>query len=95
MDPRLELEMTLSREEFRRLLPAAVGPGLIREEGDAFEGDEGSRRWTLRLVPLEDGRAGSLVLPRHRVEIRLEGFSDSEAGAFMARFHRGFQRGGG
>ena len=49
----------------------------------------------MRLLPLADRRLGSVVLPRHRVEISLDGYSEEEARAFMARFHRGFQRGGG
>lgn len=94
MDHRLDLEMTLSREEFLRLLPGAVGP--VREAGDgAFHGGGEGRRWSVRLVELPDLRAGSLALRRHRVEIRLEGYPDAEADAFLARFQRGFQRGGG
>lgn len=93
MDHRLDLEMTLSREEFLRLLPGAVGPAT--EEDGAFRGTDGPRKWRIRLVPLPDLRMGPVVLPRHQVEIRLEGYSKGEAEAFMARFHRGFQRGGG
>jgi len=91
MDHRLE--MTLSREEFLRLLPGAVG--AFTEDGDGFRGADGLRSWRIRLIPLPDFRAGRVVLPRHRIEIRLEGYSEAEAAAFMARFHRGFQRGGG
>jgi hypothetical protein len=93
MDRRLE--MTLSREEFLRLLPGAVGPLMETREADLFEGRNGSRRWWIRLVPLRDLQVGRVVLPRHRVEIHLEGYAEEEAEAFMARFHRGFQRGGG
>jgi len=89
------LEMTLSREEFLRLLPGAVGPLTETGEADVFEGGDGPRRWRIRLVPLPDLRVGRMVLPRHQVEIRLEGYAEGEAEGFMARFHRGFQRGGG
>lgn len=89
------LEMTLSRVEFLRLLPGAVGPLTETGEADLFEGQDGPRRWRIRLVPLPDLRVGGVVLPRHRVELRLEGYAEGEAAAFMARFHRGFQRGGG
>jgi hypothetical protein len=87
--------MTLSREEFLRLLPGAAGPLTETGEADVFEGRDGSRRWRIRLVPLPELRVGRVVLPRHQVEICLEGFAGGEAEAFMARFHRGFQRGGG
>lgn len=93
MDQRLE--MTLSREEFLRLLPGAAGSLTETGEADLFEGRDGPRRWRIRLVPLPDLHVGRVILPRHRVEIRLEGFAEGEIAAFMARFHRGFQRGGG
>jgi hypothetical protein len=91
MDHRLE--MTLSREEFLRLLPGAVGP--FTEEDGGFRGTDGSLKWHIRLVPLPELRLGRVVLPRHQVEIRLEGHTAGEAEAFLARFQRGFQRGGG
>ena len=95
MSDSLSLEMTLSREEFLRLLPGAVGLAAATEDGGGFRGWDGARRWTIRLIPLVDLRLGSVNLPRHRIEIQLEGFSKGEVAAFMARFHRGFQRGGG
>ncbi len=91
----LLLEMSITREDFLRLLPGAVGLASIEEAGGVFTQAEGHRRWTIHLVPLVDWRAGSVVLARHRVEIRFEGYSDEEAQAFLAAFHRGFQRGGG
>jgi len=85
--------MTISREEFLRLLPAAVAP---------FEVDDNTIRWSdgdgggaIRLAPLADRRLGSVVIPRHRVEIALEARTEAEGDAFMARFHRAFLRGGG
>ncbi|WP_243300584.1 hypothetical protein [Geothrix oryzisoli] len=95
MEHRLTLEMTLSREEFLRLLPGAVGSFGGPGEGDGFEGRDGPRRWRIRLVPLPDLHVGRVVLPRHRVEIHLQGYAEGEAEAFLTRFHRGFQRGGG
>jgi len=91
---RFNLDMSLSREEFFRLLPAAVGAHGLREDGAAW-GSDGIRSWTIHLRPQEDRRLGRVVLPRHQVEITLEGYGQEEARAFLARFHRGFQRGGG
>ncbi|WP_243294043.1 hypothetical protein [Geothrix mesophila] len=94
MDHRLELEMAISREEFLRLLPGAVGPFAEGEDG-LFRGADGAGRWTIRLVTLADLRLGSVVLPRHRVEVRLSGCPAEAAEAFLARLLRGFMRGGG
>ena len=90
---RRSLEMSLVREEFFRLLPGAVGACEV--DGDTVRWSEGGRGGTIRLVPLEDRRLGSVVVPRHRVEIALEVCSEAEGEAFMGRFHRAFLRGGG
>jgi hypothetical protein len=95
MSDSLSLEMTLSREEFLRLLPGAVGLPVAAEDGGGFGGWDGARRWTIHLFPLGDLRVGSVTLPRHRIEIQLEGYTKGEVEAFMTRFNRGFQRGGG
>jgi hypothetical protein len=91
----VNLEMTISREEFLRLLPGALGQAFVREAEGRFSGGAGARRWTLHLRPLPPRRLGSVELPCHRVEFCFEGHLESEVMEFMARFHRGFQRGGG
>ena len=87
------LEMSITREEFFRFLPAAVGSFVV--DGDTIRTRDGTGGWLIRLTPLADHRAGSVVVPRHRVEIVLETCSEVEGEAFMARFHRAFLRGGG
>ena len=87
------METSITRDEFLRLLPAAVGPFHL--EGDTATHADGGRAWTIRLVPLPACRLGSLSVPRLRVEIALEGYAEAEAAEFMARFRRGFLRGGG
>jgi hypothetical protein len=90
---RHSLEMSLSREEFFRLLPSAVGP--VETSGDTIQGNAGACRWRITLVRLADHRAGSVVVPRHRIDVLIEGCSETDAEAFMERFRRGFLRGGG
>jgi hypothetical protein len=87
--------MSLSREDFLRLLPGAVGAVWVEENEGTFSASDGERRWSIRLSPLADRRLGSVALPSHGVEIHLDGYSEAEAAAFLIRFHRGFQRGGG
>lgn len=91
----LSLEMSISREEFLRLLPWAVGVAAIQEVDGAFSEGQGDHRWTIRLLPLTDRQLGRVILPRHRVDLHFDGYSEEEVEAFMTRFHRGFQRGGG
>lgn len=85
--------MTVSREEFLRLLPAAVASFEL--EGEVIRWSDGDRVGTIRLVPLVTLRLGSVAVPRHRVEIALEACPEADGEAFMARFHSAFLRGGG
>jgi hypothetical protein len=85
--------MSLLREEFFRLLPGAVKDYEV--EGDTVRWSEGGRVGTILLVGLKGRPLGNLVIPRHAVEIALEGWSEAEGEAFMGRFHRAFLRGGG
>jgi len=93
------LDMSISRPDFLRRLPAAVGlelvPELAQEADGRIHGREGGGRWSIRLEALADRQLARVVLPRHRVEIGLEGYGDAEAEVFMARFLRAYQRGGG
>ena len=93
MDFRRTLEMSLSREEFFRLLPSAVGS--FEADGDTIRGDANACRWVIRLERLPDYRAGRVVVPRHRVDMLVDGCSQTDAEAFLERFRRGFLRGGG
>ncbi|MBP1636568.1 MAG: hypothetical protein H6Q10_3142 [Acidobacteria bacterium] len=93
MGIRHSLEMSLSREEFFRALPAAVGPFVV--DGDTIRPPGGTGGWLIRLTPLADHRVGSVAVARHRVEVDFQGASDSEVEVFMNRFRRGFLRGGG
>ena len=87
--------MTLTREDFLRLLPGAVGHEPVQEVGDTFSGGDAPRTWILRLFPLENRRLGSVNLPCHRVDLQLDGYTAPEAEAFLGRFLQGSQRGGG
>jgi len=93
MEFRHSVEMSISREEFFRLLPAAVG--AFEADGERVRWVEQGRGWNIRVVPVPDLRLGSAAIPRHRVEIVLEQCSAVEGAAFLERFHRAFLRGGG
>ena len=91
----VSMDMSISREDFVRLLPVALGMSPFDEKDGLFTGRDGLQHWKLQLIQLEDHRLGSVVLPRHRIELSFEGYAEDEIAAFLARFHRGFQRGGG
>lgn len=91
----LHLEMSTTRADFLRLLPAAVNHVAFAEEGEAFVHREGARGWRIGLQPLPPLRIGQVRLERHRVDFDFSGFAPAEIEAFMARFELHFRRGGG
>ena len=95
--PSERLEMGLDHEEFFRLLPSAVEGRRFTVEGTRVIVEEApDRRVIIRLEPESLRRLGpTLVLPVTPVEIAFEGFRAADACAFLERFHRHYQRGGG
>jgi hypothetical protein len=85
-------EMTLSRADFLRILPGAVGSSAVLEEDGCFRPSGLDPAWTIRLTALPPLRLGLLSLERHRVELDFQG---SGAEAFLDRFWLHFRRGGG
>ena len=88
-------EMSITRDDFLRLLPAAVGHQPFSVEGERIEHRDAGRSWRIRLAPLPDLRVALVRLERHQVVLSLEGYSEEEAAAFMRRFELYFRRGGG
>lgn len=95
--PSERLEMGLGHEEFFRLLPSAVEGRRYTVEGTrVIVEDAPDRRVIIRLEPESLRRLGpTLVLPVTALEIAFEGFGAADASAFLERFHRHYQRGGG
>ena len=88
-------EMTVTRAEFMRLLPAAVGGDVFAEEPDAFVHREPNRSWRIGFQALPELRIALVKLVRHRVEFEFEGYAANEIDVFMARFELYTRRGGG
>ncbi len=92
-------EMTISRADFVRLLPAAVGHQPFDETVNVFSGIEhqpaGARGWKIELLPLPALRIGAIHLERHRVQINFDGYAEADVAAFLTRFELYFRRGGG
>ena len=85
-------EMALTRAEFVRLLPGAIGDAPCRADGDAVHvGDAVS----ITLEPLPPRRLGLFEIPVMRVTLRFHGGDADAAHAFVQRFDRAFQKGGG
>ncbi len=87
--------MTVTRADFLRLLPAAVGGVAFAEEHDGFLHREPQRTWRIAFEPLPELRIGLIRLERHRVGFTFEGYNEAEIEAFLARFEQYFRKGGG
>jgi hypothetical protein len=87
--------MTISRSEFLRLLPAAVG-GVPFDVTDGVISHECAERgWRITLTALPDRVHGPIRLERQRVEFAFRGYCAEELAAFFRRFDLYFARGGG
>ena len=87
--------MSISREEFLRLLPAAVAYARFSVDGEEIRHQSGSRPWRIVFRALPDRRLGQLQLPRLGVQIFLSAYSRADTGSFLRRFELYFRRAGG
>lgn len=87
--------MNITRAEFERLLPGALGGAPFAVDGDTYSGRDGERAWSIHLGTEEVTRIGLIRLALREVAIELEGDDDAGAKAFMHRFDLYFRKGGG
>lgn len=96
-------EMSITRAEFLRLLPVAVGHAAWRIDGDDVVGDrkKGSDpffsppAWRIRMNARPSRPFGPVELPMLGITLVLECASEADCAAFIKRFLLGFQRAGG
>lgn len=91
---RFHYEMGVTRADFLRLLPAAVGHAPFRIDGDEIHCD-GAPSWQIKLTEMPKRRIALVALPVLAVELVVDSPSLTEAQAFVDRFLLGFQRTGG
>ena len=87
--------MALTRGEFLRLLPAAVGHGPYRVTEDEIASDGDSPAWRIRLEERPARAFGPVAIPVLAVTLFIEGVPEAAAQSFVARFLLGYQRAGG
>lgn len=91
----ITFEMSLTRTEFLRLLPVAVGNEAWRLEGDEISGEGGPHAWRIGLAEMPGRRFGPVVLPVLAVTIDIGSRDETDRAAFVSRFLLGYQRAGG
>lgn len=92
---RRDFDMALTREDFLRLLPVAVGGAAFRVAGEEIASAGGAPAWRIRLEPRPPRAFGPVGIPVLAVAVTIENASDAQAAAFVDRFLLGFQRAGG
>ncbi|WP_448204013.1 hypothetical protein [Azospirillum sp. sgz302134] len=88
-------DMALTWDDLLRLLPGAVGALPWRADGDRVRIGDEAGGVDLHVEPLPPRRFGPVAIPRLRVGFAFRGWDEAERTAFLARFDRAFQRGGG
>jgi len=92
---RREFDMALTRAEFLRLLPVAVGGDGYRVDGNDIVAEAGAVAWRIRIEEKPRRPFGPVALPVLAVQLSLDGATGAQARAFVDRFLLGFQRAGG
>ena len=87
--------MALTRGDFLRLLPVAVGQAPYRVQGDEIASDGGCPGWRIRLEERPARAFGPVAIPVLAVTLSIDGPPDEKAQSFVARFLLGYQRAGG
>jgi hypothetical protein len=93
---RLVKELGVSHREFFRLLPRALADAPYALEAGRVVTGQGPRRLEILLAPEAERRlSASVRFPVTRIELVFRGYAAAERAAFLLRFERAFQKGGG
>lgn len=89
------LEMGITRSEFVRLLPVAIGRGEARLTNDSLCGTWEGLDWRLTIAERPSRRIAQLSVPVLEVVLDFPGAAPARARPFVERFLRAYQRAGG
>jgi len=90
-----EKEMSITRDDFLRILGGAFDKVATRIDGEQITVDEGRGRLIITLTAAGERKIGLIALPVMHVRLELDGYDADEAESVLAYFDRSFQRGGG
>jgi len=88
-------EMGLTHAELFRLLPRLLPDRQWLEDDGLIHVPDGERHIYIRYQPEAERRIASLRLPVTHISFVFDGYSEVEAGYFMAHFDKTYRRGGG
>ena len=88
-------DMAATWDDFVRLLPVALRGWPYAVEGTTVAVGSPERGATIAVEPLPPRGFGPVKIPRSQVTLAFRGLDAHEQDAFLHRFDRAFQRGGG
>lgn len=91
----IEKQMGITHAEFLRLLPRALGTDDFRVSANSIEAVLSTGNVRIELGPEGERRIALMRMPMTSVKITLDRISEPDVDAFLARFDRAYQRGGG
>lgn len=90
-----EADMAYSAAAFREYLARATNVESFEDHGQILKRSHGATSWTISLGPERFEGIALLKMARIHMKLRLEGYARQDADAFLERFLRYYQRGGG
>jgi hypothetical protein len=88
-------DMGITHGEFLRLLPRALNGTDFARYGNEIVLADGGRTLTIHLGPESERRIALMRIATTAVTLTFEGYAQADIDAFLARFDRAYQRGGG
>ena len=88
-------EMGMTHRDFFRTFPAVARETPWRQDGNKVLLGDSKKQVAILIGPEGERRIALLTLPTVNLRFEFEGFDETEAGSFMARFDLAFRRGGG
>lgn len=88
-------EMSITHEDFFRLLPKAIANRPYKRYGNTVVIEEQDRKITISLSEQSSRKIASLVLPLTTVTLQVEGYPEPDLSSFLDRFFLAYQKGGG
>lgn len=92
---RHRFEMVLTPAEARRLAVHLADPATLASDGRRLAATTAGRPWSMSLGPERRRTIALIDLAVCDVDLDLAALDEADAAAFLARFHRVFQKGGG
>lgn len=91
----IQREMTISRDDFFRLLPKALSDYKYEISGQTIQVTIMPGVLNIHLLPEETRKIGALELPVIHITFTFENILEEKAQKFFSKFDLAYQKGGG